>query len=314
MRKPAYGVHRGGALLIAIGAALWGTDAVLRVPLIDTMSSSAIVLAEHLLLLAYSVPILLWYRASFARLGAAQWATLILIGWGSSGLATVLFTAGFATGDPTTVILLQKMQPLFAITLARLMLREPFGRAYWLCFAVAIVGGYLVSFGSLEPIWKLSEAQLLTAVYAIGAALLWGAGTVFGRFVLADLPFPALTAARFFVALPFLAALAFVQGVAGQVAPGIIAEPLFLILLAVGPGLLSLLLYYRGLSGTPASVATLAELAFPGTAVVLNWLFLGRLVSPTQLVGFFLLWGAIVVLDRVVVAPERRAASPAPAV
>lgn len=314
MQKPAYGVHRGGALLIAIGAALWGTDAVLRVPLVSLMSSSAIVLAEHLLLLVYAVPVLLWYRTSFTRLGTPQWMTLILIGWGSSGLATVLFTAGFATGDPTTVILLQKMQPLFAITLARLMLREPFGRAYWICFAVAIVGGYLVSFGSLEPFWKLSQAKLLTAAYAIGAALLWGGGTVFGRFVLADLPFPALTAARFFVALPFLAVLALVQGVAGQAGPGIVAAPLFLILLAVGPGLLSLLLYYRGLSGTPASVATLAELAFPGTAVLLNWLFLGRLVSPSQLVGFFLLWSAIVVLDRVVVSPRRQAPTPAPAV
>ena len=62
------------------------------------------------------------------------------------------------------------------------------------------------------------------------------------------------------------------------------------------PGLLGLLLYYRGLSGTRASYATLAELAFPATAVVLNWAFLGVGVSTNQVLGFILLWGAVFVL------------------
>ena len=43
-------------LLVALGAALWGTDGVLRVPLLREMSPVAIVLGEHLILLLYSVP------------------------------------------------------------------------------------------------------------------------------------------------------------------------------------------------------------------------------------------------------------------
>jgi drug/metabolite transporter, DME family len=68
------------------------------------------------------------------------------------------------------------------------------------------------------------------------------------------------------------------------------------ILLALIPGLLALLLYYRGLTGTRASYATLAELAFPATAVILNWAVLGVGVSAHQVLGFILLWAAVFVL------------------
>jgi drug/metabolite transporter (DMT)-like permease len=58
------------------------------------------------------------------------------------------------------------------------------------------------------------------------------------------------------------------------------------------------LLYYRGLSSTRASHATLAELAFPATAVALNWALLGVGVNAGQVVGFFLLWVSIYALGR----------------
>src|SRR4028119_2267554 len=104
-----------GVLLVALGAALWGTDGVLRVPLLREMSPAAIVLGEHVILLLYSVPAVVLGWASLGRLRASGWLALLVIGWGGSALATLLFTAAFATGDPTVAILLQKVQPLLAI-------------------------------------------------------------------------------------------------------------------------------------------------------------------------------------------------------
>ena len=72
---------------------------------------------------------------------------------------------------------------------------------------------------------------------------------------------------------------------------GFAVEPARVVLLALIPGLLGLLLYYRGLSGTKASYATLAEISFPASAVILNWAFLGVGVSANQILGFLLLWG-----------------------
>jgi drug/metabolite transporter (DMT)-like permease len=293
------GWRNGGyasVLLVALGAALWGTDAVLRVPLLEVASPTQIVLLEHLVLLLYSVPAVALGWRFFRGFGAAQWISLLVVGWGGSALATLLFTTAFAVGNPTVAILLQKTQPLFAVALASILLRERLGWAYWPCFALAIAGAYLISFGDLGPFGALSSSEALAAACALGAALLWGSSTVLGRFVLKDVPFHALTGARLLLAVPLLAGIVIVQGSLGGVGAGFASEPGRVVLLALIPGLLALLLYYRGLTGTRASYATLAELAFPATAVVLNWAFLGVGVSTNQVLGFLLLWGAVVVL------------------
>ena len=293
------GWRNGGyasVLLVAIGAAMWGTDGILRVPLLEVASPSQIVLLEHLVLLLYSVPAVVLGWRFFRGLGTAQWVALLVIGWGGSALATLLFTTAFAVGNPTVVILLQKTQPLFAIALAAILLRERLGWAYWPCFAVAMLGAYLVSFGDLGPFKALGSAEAIAAALALGAALLWGSSTVLGRLVLKDMPFNTLTGARLLLAVPLLAGIVVAQGSAGGLAAGFAAEPGRVVLLALIPGLLALLLYYRGLSGTRASYATLAELAFPATAVVLNWAVLGVGVSANQILGFILLWGAVFVL------------------
>ncbi len=303
------GWRNGGyasVLLVAVGAAMWGTDGILRVPLLEVASPSQIVLLEHLVLLLYSVPAVVVGWRFFRGLGAAQWVALLIIGWGGSALATLLFTTAFAVGNPTVVILLQKTQPLFAIALAAILLRERLGWAYWPCFAVAMVGAYLISFGDLGPFMALGSAETIAAALALGAALLWGSSTVLGRLVLKDMPFNTLTGARLLLAVPLLAGIVVAQGSVGGLGAGFASEPGRVILLALIPGLLALLLYYRGLTGTRASYATLAELAFPATAVVLNWTFLGVGVSANQVLGFVLLWSAVFVLGYL------NAKSPAP--
>src|SRR4028119_1748657 len=104
-----------GVLLVALGAALWGTDGVLRTPLLREMSPAAIVLGEHVILLLYSVPAVVLGWASLRRLRPSGWLALLVIGWGGSALATLLFTAAFVAGDPTVAILPQQGPPLFAI-------------------------------------------------------------------------------------------------------------------------------------------------------------------------------------------------------
>jgi drug/metabolite transporter (DMT)-like permease len=286
-----------GVLLVALGASLWGTDAVLRVPLLKVMPPPAIVLSEHLVLLLYSVPVVALGWKVFLHLGVSQWIALLVIAWGGSALATILFTAAFVSGNPTTVILLQKTQPLFAIAVAHVLLQERLRWAYWPCCVVAVLGAYLISFGGLvEPFEALGSAQALPAALTLGAALLWGSSTALGRFVLKDMPFHTLTGARLLLATPVLLGVVLAQGYLGETSAGFAAEPARVVLLALVPGLLGLLLYYRGLSGTKASYATLAEISFPASAVALNWIFLGATVSANQVLGFVLLWGGILIL------------------
>ena len=263
---------------------------MLRRPLTAALASVQIVLLEHLIL----APVLLPFcRRAWRKLSAKQWGAVLGIAWGGSALGTLLFTEAIRLGNPTTAVLLQKTQPVIAMLLAKLILRERLGGRIWICLAVALAGAYLISFGATPP-GELMRHVPPAALMALGAAALWGGSTVLGRFALGGIPFQTLTALRIVVALPLLAALAWLRPHAWPaLAP---RQWLALATMAFVPGLLALLIYYRGLGRTRASLAAIAELSFPATAALLNWTVLGAGVSLVQIGGFAMLWAAILAL------------------
>lgn len=281
-------------LMVAFAAMLWGTDAVWRTDLLKTLTAPAIVFWEHVLLVSVTGWLIWTGRRTLASLDRFDWIALVVIGVGASALATVLFTNAFKLTNPTTVVLLQKTQPLVAISAAALLLREPLPARFWLLLPLCLVGTYLISFGSTKPLASLSSAgdAPLGAAMALGAAFFWGMGTVLGRRLLARVSFPTLTALRFSTALP---ALGITVAITGWATPTASALP-SLLFLALVAGLAGLLLYYRGLRGTPAAVATLCELSFPITALIVNAIFLDAGIAPRQVIGIALLWGGIALM------------------
>jgi DME family drug/metabolite transporter len=71
------------------------------------------------------------------------------------------------------------------------------------------------------------------------------------------------------------------------------------VLLALVPGLMALLIYYRGLRGTPASAATLGELAFPLTALLVDYLAFHSVLSASQWFGALVLAGTMIAMGLV---------------
>ncbi len=291
--------------LVAAGAALWGTDGALRAPLLPRWSPWTIVLFEHVILSAAVLGPLLARRGKLRRIAWRGWLAIVGVSWGGSALATLAFTAAFQYGNPDVVVLLQKTQPLWALLAAATLVGErpraglaPLGIA-------ALVGTYLLSFGWADPAHALSGAQGRAAALALTAAALWGTATALGRSALRHVEPGTLTGLRFVVALPLLAVIAALHGALGAPAAGQ-GDWLRLLALALIPGLVALLLYYRGLARTPASIATFAELAFPATALLVNYLALGAAVDAVQLVGFAVLWVSIALLHRVPVDQRRR--------
>lgn len=284
----------GGILLVAFGAALWGTDAIFRRGLALELPASTLVFLEHVVLVAITGPILWRARKQLRHLGVVDWMAALVIGAGSSALATVMFTAAFRYGDPTTPLLLQKVQPLVAVAAASLLLGERLlPRFMWFLLA-GLGGAYLVAFADPAAV---SVSQLTPALLALGAATLWGLGTVLGRHLTSKLTMSALTSLRFAIALP---ALGLVVGL-GTADSGLgsvtAADFGAVVLLALIPGLAALLLYYRGLQTTPASAATLAELAFPLSAVGLNYLVFGTTLTATQWIGVVILAATITTMS-----------------
>jgi drug/metabolite transporter (DMT)-like permease len=293
-----------GVALVAAGAAMWGSDAALRAPLVSHWSPWTIVLYEHVILTALVLPRLVRGAAAVARIPRRGWVAVIGVAWGGSALATLAFTFAFQHGNPDV----QKTQPLWAVAIAALTLGErPRARLVPLALA-ALLGTYVLSFGTLDPAHAFAGAQGTAALLALAAAALWGSATVFGRSALGHMEPDLLTGLRFTCALPLLAVIAATQGALAPPAASS-ADWVRLALLAVIAGLVGMVLYYRGLSRTPASIATFAELAFPASALVLNYIVLGASISPVQLLGFAVLWATIALLHWVPVTVSRARAA-----
>ena len=142
---------------------------------------------------------------------------------------------------------------------------------------LALFGAYLVSFPNLVPQTYAGETfnpNLIGAALALTAAVLWGASTVFGKYVLRTAAFQTLTSLRFVVGLIFLTLLNTAQGTFPAVGTVTGTDVLFIFIIAFTSGVFSLYLYYYALQFTRASIATIAELGFPLAAVFVNAYFI----------------------------------------
>lgn len=276
-----------------LGAALWGVDPLFRIILLKSMTSSQIVLLEHAVLFLAAAPVLWKRRSELKAIRLRHLGALLAVSWGGSAIATILFTKALVSGDLNMVLLLQKLQPLFAIGLAALVLKERLPRNFGPLLLVALGGTYLLTFGWTLPFGHAGSFIGWSSLMALGAAALWGGSTVMGRYLLGTLQYETVTSLRFAMALPLLFVLAQMEGQPWQLDNGYggwTLVALNLLLQALLPGLLSMLLYYKGLESTKASYATLAELSFPMTGVLINWVVYKQIITPAQLIGFTLIW------------------------
>lgn len=282
-----------GPWLVTLAAVLWAVDAPFRKYLTGDLSSSVIVLMEHIMIGLLVLPFLFPRLSELKKMTWKEWLSVLFIGFGGSALATVLFTQSFHYLNPTVAILLQKFQPLIAIGLAAIFLKETLSKNFWAWTIVAIFGAYLVSFPDLRPTGFTWSADTIGVLLALGAAFFWGGSTVFGRFVLQKVSFQMMTALRFLTALIFLFFLNVYYGSLGQISTASGKDWLFVAIIAILAGFVSLMIYYMGLKNTKASIATLCELAFPVAAVVVNWIFLDAALSVAQILGGLILLFAI---------------------
>ena len=285
-----------GVVLIAAAAAMWGTDALFRKPLAESTSAGTIVFGEHVILVLLTLPLIVpAMRALFAA-GTRYVLAGIAIGAGASAIATILFTQAFVKGDPITPVVLQKVQPLIVIAAARVMLGEQPRRGFvWFVFP-ALLGVWLIAFP--QP-FDVHASGLEPIALALGAAVLWGLGTVFGRYLSRRLPFEHVVTVRFSfglvasaIMLPILGAPAFASA----------HDTLWIAYLALVTGAAALSLYYIGLQRTPAMLASIAELAYPVTAVIVGYVAFDATLRWTQWLGVIVTVGVVSLLP----APRRK--------
>lgn len=290
---------RFGPWYVAFAALLWAVDAPFRKYLTGDLTSTTIVFMEHIVIAPFALWLLWGQVKQLAKFSFKEWASVVFIALGGSALATILFTQSFHYVNPSVSILLQKVQPFIAIALAALLLKEKMTKRFWLWALVGIFGAYLITFPELKISGLQFSGGTLGVLAALGAAFFWAGSTVAGRFMLEKASFQLMTGLRFLGALFFLFLIALYYGRVGEIGTATSTDWLYVAIIAILAGLISLFIYYKGLQYTRASVATIAELAFPFSAVIINWIFLDAPLSFGQIAGGIVLLAALVGLSRV---------------
>src|SRR5699024_8692864 len=267
---------------------MWGLDGLFRLPLAQNLPSSTVVFWEHFLVAFVMLPWVPQALRALAQRGKREWLAAIVLGGGTSVVATIMFTAAFEAGDPTTPLVLQQMQPVLAVVAAFVILRERIRGGYFLFAVPALFGAWLLAF--TDP-FDVRVAALRSALLALGAAALWAAGTVVGRLLSVELRSWDVTVLRFVIGLPVAALVVWLRGVSFAVTAQDMGG---IALLAFIPGLIALTIYYYGMRRTAAARATLAELAFPATAALVGVTVLDDPLSPTQWLGFAVVVAAVI--------------------
>jgi drug/metabolite transporter (DMT)-like permease len=291
-----------GVVLVSIAATMWGLDGLIRKPLAHSTTPTTIVFGEHVILVALTLPLLVPALLALWRAGPRYLLAGILIGAGASAIATILFTEALFHGDFITVVVLQKAQPLVAVVGAWLVLGEQPRRRFAWFLLPALAGIWLLALKHpLAP-----HAHGLTPIAeTLGAAGLWGLGTVFGRYLGRKLAFEHVTTVRFAFGL---VASACALPIIGTSAWSSAHDTGFIALLALVTGLLALGLYYYGLRRTPAMLAALGELAFPVTATLVGIYVFNDTLRWTQWLGVAITVAVVTLLPArrrdIVRAPE----------
>ena len=285
-------------LSIITAAFLWSIDAYIRQSLF-LLSPLLIITIEHGMGSIIFLPSIIKNWDKIINITKKGWLSILGVSFLGGVLGTYFYTKALGyTGyiELSIVVLLQKFQPLFAISLATIILKEKITKRFIILSIIAVIGGYLVTFG-LNPIKLWNNNNMVAAFYAILAALCWGSSTVLGKYILKNLSFSLVTALRLLLTTIF--GIIIIISIKINLLYSSISsqqwQAIFLIVFTTGT--LALFIYYYGLKNIPASHATIFELFWPLSAVLIDWIINEKTLSVMQLTGAIMLLGSMTILS-----------------
>ncbi len=286
-----------GTFFIFIACFLWAVDTLVRYPLVmKGIHPFTIVFYEHVLLtLCFSLSLIPAIKR-FGELKLSHIFSFFIIGGLGSAIATVAFTESFIYLNPSLVILLQKFQPIIAIALASIVLKEKVEKFFLFWAFICLIGGVPVSFPDLERFYELMKSDFSVVISdtalkgygLVGVSILgWGSATVFGKkLTKSGFETKAILGGRFFIGM--LTLIPFVKWSRSMVLPEG-SDYGRILIMVVASGIVAMYFYYQGLKRLPAKISAIAEMFFPLCAIVINWVILDKQLSVIQLYGAGLL-------------------------
>lgn len=284
-----------GAIAISISAILWGLDGVILTPQLYNLEVSFVVFILH------AIPFLLMNIIFFKEYGYLKqftkidFTTLFLISLFGGAIGTIaivkaLFLVNFQ--QLTVVVLLQKLQPIFAISLAAILLKEKLHKNFIVWAVIAMIAGYFMTFGWRLPDFKTGSNTIYASLLAVLAAFSFGSSTVFSKKILHKYNYKTATFYRYGMTTIIMLVVVLISGSFDQFALSTSQNWIYFIIIAFTTGSGAIVLYYYGLNKVTAIVATICELFFPISAIILDYF-----VHDTRLSSIQWISAAIMILS-----------------
>jgi len=303
------------ALAIITAAFLWAFDGIVLTPWVMDLGLYDVPTFVFMLHVTASVFLAYFFvtrKSELKKLDKKDWRAFILTGFFGGAIGTMAIVAAIINVHSnhlniSVVLLLQKLQPIFAILLALLWLRERPKKAFYLWAIIALIGSYFLTFGFGRPDFG-AQGMLVPALLAIVAAFSFGSSTVFSKKAITKISHGLGTTLRFFITTGIMAVIILLitilnacsvdtgyEGINGFSAINWKLVGVFVII-ALTTGGTAIFIYYWGLKRVLASRSTIFEMAFPVSAIVLEFILHDKILSAGQWVGTVIVLVAITII------------------
>ncbi len=285
-----------GPLFVIIAAILWSADGILRISLYS-LPPEVVVFYEHLLGAFLLLFLIKKWFSDLRKMTRKEWLVIGLVSLFSGALGTILYTAALSfinySQYSVVVLLVQQMQPVWAILFAALLLKEKIHKKFLFWASIALVSSYFVSFKDMTINLDTGRGTLYAALLALAAGFMWGSTTAFSKYVLNKVSFLTATVLRFFMAPFFAFAIILLRNNTQSMLSMSSSQWTTLVAITLSTGMVALLFYYYGLKKTTAKVGAICELVWPASAVAIDYFYYHKTLSLTQVLGVMVLLYAI---------------------
>ena len=278
--------------LVIIAASLWAVDGIVLRPALYGLPVSLVVFVESSIVAILTLPILFKNFSALKNLNKKDWLAFFgvsLLGGaiGTMAITKALFYVNFV--NLSIVILLQKLQPVFAISLATILLKEKLPKEFFIWAGLAIAGAYFMTFGLSEPNFSTGDKTTIAALFSLLAAFSFSSSTVLSKRALRNVDFEIGTHLRFLFSSIIMLIISSALGDIFLINKITTNQIIVFLIIAFTTGGAAIFLYYYGLKKITASVASICELAFPLTAIILEYFVHGNILSIVQWIGAIVL-------------------------
>lgn len=306
-----------GPYLIVIAAILWAVDGVVLTPWVLDLGVTDVptfVFMLHAVASLFLVWFLVFRRSELRALRGRDWGAFILTGLFGGAIGTMAIIGAISTVyqeglNIAVVLLLQKLQPIFAIVLALILLKERPRMRFYVWAGIALVGSYFLTFGFATADVG-SRGILIPALLAVLAALSFGASTVFSKRAITKVSHGVGTALRFVLTTGIM--IIIIAGISLLKAGGMQSAYAgfsgfqsitwsaigAFVVIALTTGGTAIFIYYWGLKRVPASRSTILEMAFPVSSIILEYFIHDKALTGGQWAGAVIVVVAIYAIVR----------------